>query len=265
MTQASSLFLNRPLMLSSARSALLKRSFEAGAGAEAFFGERDTDAQSYEVVQGVALIPVSGILLPGRGWSWSGATYYQDIRKALNSALDDPAVSRIALMVNSPGGTVSECFDTAEMIYQARDVKPIWAILNDAAYSAAYAIASAADFITVPQMGGTGSIGCVGMHIDITDALDKAGIKVTTFQYGARKTDGYPTTPMTDSARERAQAEIDEMGDFFVQTVARNRGIAADVVRNTQAGTYLGRHGVEIGLADEIATPEEAIAAFLKL
>jgi len=264
--EVASLFLNRPIALASARLALMRSAFERGADAESFLGDRlpDQDAP-YQVIGGIAIIPVLGVLLPGSGWCWSGATYYRDIRICLAAALEDPNVKSLALVINSPGGTVSECFDTADLIYGARGVKPIWAILDDVAYSAAYAIASAADFITVPRTGGTGSIGCVCMHVDITEALAEAGIKVTTFQFGERKTDSYPTTPLSDQARDRVQAEIDEMGEMFVALVARNRGLSPEIIRNTQAATYLGEHGVALGLADQIATPQEAIGALLKL
>jgi ClpP class serine protease len=43
--------------------------------------------------------------------------------------------------------------------------KPIHAILTENAYSAAYAIASAADRISVPRTGGVGSVGVITMHL----------------------------------------------------------------------------------------------------
>ncbi|GAB6854176.1 S49 family peptidase [Asaia astilbis] len=260
-----SLFLNRPIAFAESSLALLRLAFESGGSAVALLGERLSEPAPYEVIKGIAIIPVTGMLLPGSGLSWSEATYYQDIRQSLEAALEDPAVRSLALLVNSPGGTVSQCFDTAELIYQARGSKPIWAILDDAAYSAAYAIASAADFITVPRTGGTGSIGVVGMHLDVTASLADAGIKVTTFQFGERKTDSYPTTAMTEPARTRMQADIDELGEMFVALVARNRNISPESVRNTQAATFLGEKGVALGLADRTATPQEAISALLKV
>ncbi|WP_239021151.1 phage baseplate assembly protein [Novacetimonas hansenii] len=171
----STLLLNQPLALSAGRTAIMARLFRDGASAESFFGDKVRDDPPYEIHQGIAVIPISGVLLPGRGWSWSGVTYYSTIRASLADALDNPDVSKIALLINSPGGTVSECADTADVIHAARGIKPIWAILDDTAYSAAYALASSADFITVPRVGGVGSIGCVGMHVDITQALEKAG------------------------------------------------------------------------------------------
>ena len=48
------------------------------------------------------------------------------------------------------------------------------------------------------------------------------------------------------------------MGELFVETVARNRGLSVDVVRATEAGTFLGAKGVEAGLADTVMSPDAA-------
>jgi ClpP class serine protease len=138
------------------------------------------------------------------------------------------------------------------------------AIVDENAYSAAYALASAADQIFVPKTGGVGSIGVITMHVDVTKALEEMGIKVTTVQYGSRKSDSYPTTPLSEEARARIQQDIDTMGELFVETVARNRGIAAEKVRATEAGCFLGAAGVEQGLADGVMSPDEALLSLIE-
>ncbi|WP_196302053.1 S49 family peptidase, partial [Ralstonia solanacearum] len=45
-------------------------------------------------------------------------------------------------------------------------VKPVWAVANDMAFSAAYALASAASRLFVSRTGGVGSIGVIAMHVD---------------------------------------------------------------------------------------------------
>jgi ClpP class serine protease len=116
----------------------------------------------------------------------------------------------------------------------------------------------------VPRTGGTGSIGVVTMHVDITGAMEKFGVKVTTIQFGARKTDFYPTTPLSDAARDRMQAEVNELGEMFVEMVARNRDISTAAVRKTEAATFLGTAGVEQKLADAVMSPQDAFDALLE-
>jgi len=219
----------------------------------------------YDVVGGVAIIEVQGTLVQKLGTlrPYSGMSGYDGIRQNFLMALTDPDVEAIMLDVDSPGGEVAGCFDLVDTIYQARGDKPIWAILNESAYSAAYAIASAADRIVVPRTGGVGSIGVICAHVDFSKALTSAGIKVTFITYGDRKADGHSEIPLSDEAYERFQADINQMGELFAQTVARNRGIKADKVRETQAATYMAADGVAQGLADEVMAPDAAFRALL--
>lgn len=219
----------------------------------------------YDMAGAVAVIPVHGTLVQKTGAlrPWSGMTGYDGIRQAFLTAIEDPEVQAIALDIDSPGGEVSGCFDLVDTIYGARGDKPIHAILSESAYSAAYALASAADRITVPRTGGTGSIGVICMHVDFSQALTSAGFKVTFIQYGDRKADGHPEIPLSKEALTRFQRDINTMGELFVETVARNRNIAASVVRDTEAATYLGSAGVELGLADQVAAPDAAFRALL--
>lgn len=220
----------------------------------------------FDIVEGVAIIQVSGTLVQKLGTlrPYSGMTGYDGIRQNFLTALFDPKVKAIMLDIDSPGGEVSGCFDLVDLIYASRGKKPIWSILNESAYSAAYAIASAADRIYVPRTGGVGSIGVIWMHMDWSKALTSAGFKVTFITYGESKADGHPEIPLSGEALARFQADIDSMGGLFVSTVARNRNISADVVRDTQAATYMGPAGVSMGLADEVLAPDEAFMALLE-
>lgn len=219
----------------------------------------------YDMAGNVAVVPVHGTLVQKTGAlrPYSGMTGYDGIRQAFLTAVDDPQVQAIVLDVDSPGGEVTGCFDLVDTIYGARGVKPIHAILNETAYSAAYALASAADHITVPRTGGVGSIGVICMHVDWSQALTNAGLRVTFITYGDRKADGHPEIPLSKEAVTAFQEQINTMGELFVETVARNRNIAASKVRDTEAATYLGSAGVELGLADQVAAPDAAFRALL--
>ena len=219
------------------------------------------------VVGGVAVIPVEGTLVHRLGSvePYSGMTGYDGTRIQFAAAWDDPAVRAIVLDIDSPGGEVSGCFDLADTIFAARltGEKPIWAILDESAYSAAYAIASACTHVTVPRTGGVGSVGVIAMHVDLSKSLSAAGVAVTLITYGAHKADGADVAPLSREARERFQADVDAMGDLFVETVARNRGLATAAVKATEAATYLGAAGVAVGFADDVAAPDAAFTELL--
>ncbi|BET09426.1 S49 family peptidase [Pandoraea sputorum] len=225
----------------------------------------EPDYRYYEVVRGIAIIPITGTLVHKSGYMrpTCGMTGYDGIRANLSMALDDPAVRAVMLDIESGGGEVAGCFDLVDAIYNARGKKPIWAVLSESAFSAAYAIASAADRITVPRTGGTGSVGVICAHVDFSQALAKDGITVTMIHYGDRKADGNEFNPLSDVALARYQADVDAMGELFVKTVARNRKLSVASVRGTQATTFLGAEGVEIGFADAVMAPDEAFRSLL--
>lgn len=229
------------------------------------YGPRDLNEKGYDVAGSVAVIPVHGTLVQKLGTlrPYSGMTGYDGIRQAFLTALYDPEVKAIVLDVDSPGGEVAGCFDLADVIYNARGAKPIWSILNESAYSAAYALASSADRIIVPRTGGVGSIGVICMHVDMSKALTSAGLQVTFITYGARKADGHSEIPLSPEALAAFQADIDTMGELFVDTVARNLGQAASKIKATQAGTFLGARGVAMGLAHEVAAPDAAFRSLI--
>ena len=226
--------------------------------------ERSSD-RAYDVVGGVAIIPVQGTLVAKLGSlrPFSGMTGYDGIRINFLAAIHDESVHGIVLDIDSPGGEAAGMFDLADTIFAARGIKPIHAILNENAYSAAYAIASAADRIIVPRTGGTGSVGAIVLHADLTKALSQAGVTVTLIRYGELKFEGSPYEVLSPEALGRAQADVDIIGEMFVEMIARNRGMAAAAVKATQAGLYLGAAGVAVGFADAVMAPDAAFSALL--
>jgi capsid assembly protease len=261
---------NTPLALqpAAAHALLAHRAMQAGhpTASMAPVDAHPSQSAGYEVFSGVALIPIHGVLMQTLGvlHPWFGMSGYDGIRQNILMALADPDVRAVALDIDSPGGTVSGCFDLADTMYQARGEKPIWAILNEQACSAAYALASAAEVVTVPRTGSTGSIGIIYLHVDMSQAHQDAGLNVTLLTYGARKADGHPALPLSEDARARFEAEIDQMGELFVETVARNRGLSPQAVRHTEAATFLGAAGVDAGLADAVISPDAAFRALLQ-
>lgn len=221
----------------------------------------------FDVVEGVALIEVTGTLVHKLGSirPYSGMTGYDGIRAAFLTALATPDVRAIVLDIDSPGGEVAGCFDLVDTIAAARGVKPIWAILSENACSGAYAIAAAADRISVPRTGSTGSIGVITMHVDWSKAMASDGVSVTLLTYGDRKADGNMYEPLADQARVAIQADLDAMGELFVSSVAAHRRLPPEIVRGQQAAVYLGAAGVAAGLADVVAAPDEAFGQLLNI
>lgn len=217
----------------------------------------------YVVKAGILHIPVKGALLHNFPYAMgSYATGYYYIQKALERGLADPEVKGIALVCDTPGGHVAGCFELCDRIYDARKVKPIRAFAHEHAYSAGYAVASAAQQITVSKTGGVGSIGVVTMHINFQKALEMEGVEITFIYAGEHKVDGNPYQALSAGAKKRIQTRIDETYGVFVSQVARNRKLSTKEVASTEALTYTASEAVSEGLADKIGAFDEAMAEF---
>jgi signal peptide peptidase SppA len=217
----------------------------------------------YVVRDGMLHIPVKGVLLHDFPWSLgSWATGYIYIARALERGLADPMVRAIALICDSPGGEVAGCFELVDKIYAARAVKPIRAFAHESAYSAGFAVASAAEHIVVSRTGGVANIGVVTMHVDVSGAMDEAGIKITFIFSGKHKVDGNAYEALPADVKKRWQAQIDDLYGIFCASVARNRGMSDADVRATEALDYTAKEAVEKGLADSIGPLDDAVAAF---
>ncbi|SFK73074.1 S49 family peptidase [Celeribacter marinus] len=210
----------------------------------------------YPVVDGIAVIEISGVLIHRGGWigQSSGQTSYEGIAAQIDAAANDPAVRALALEIDSFGGEVAGVFDLADRIRAIRATKPVWAFVAEHAFSAGYALASQADRILLPRTGAVGSIGVVVMHADMSGQLDQDGMRVTLIHSGAHKIDGNPYEPLPEDVRGDIQSEIDVLRFLFAETVAAGRAglLSEEAALATEAATYRGVDAVAAGLADEV-------------
>lgn len=213
---------------------------------------------------GIAVIPILGTLVKrSLGMeAASGMTSYSEIAAMLDAAVADPMVSGILLDIDSPGGEASGSFELARRVREAAAIKPVWAVANDAAYSAAYAIAASAQRLFVTETGGVGSIGVIALHVDqsIKDAND--GYRYTAITAGAHKNDYSPHEPLSDAAKSELQSEVDRLYAIFTEHVAAMRGLDLDAVRATEAGLYFGGNAVAQGLADGVQSLDATLTEF---
>ena len=223
---------------------------------------RDAPAQTPKI----AVIPIHGTLVRRTVGleAESGLTSYAGLAAQLDAALVSPEVAAILLDIDSPGGESGGVFDLADRIRAASQIKPVWAVANDMAFSAAYALASAASKVFVSRTGGVGSIGVIAMHVDQSEKDVQDGVRYTAVFAGDRKNDLNPHEPISSEAHVFLKAEVNRIYGLFVETVARNRGIEPSTVRDTEAGLFFGQAAVAIGLADAIGTFDDAVAQLLE-
>lgn len=236
--------------------------------ASRFYGEvartEDGAPMPYRRTQeGVAIITLVGEWVNRGGYvgASSGVISYEGFKYQLEVAGRDPRTRGVILDMESPGGEAVGAFEAAAAVRRLAQIKPVWAVVNGMAASAAYAIASAATRIISMPTGISGSIGVVLAHFDYSEMLAKEGIKPTFIHAGANKVDANPYQALPEAVRDKLQAEINTFYDLFVETVAAGRqGLTAKAIRGTEAGTFMGAEALELGLIDALGTFEGALA-----
>jgi len=218
--------------------------------------------RGYKIVDGVAVINISGVTVHRSRMETMSSMLlgYNDITTDVEHAMDNPDVHAILRVYDSPGGESSGAFEHADRMREMLGKKPMVSIADCFACSAAYLAGSAADEFVVSRTGYAGSIGVVMRHMDMSRALALEGVNVTQIYAGSHKVDGNPFNPLPESVRADFQEEVDGLYEMFIETVALNRRISAEALRNTQADVYRGQKAVTVGLADRVSTTDNLIA-----
>lgn len=229
----------------------------------AFNRKLSEEEPAYKVSDGIAVLPIVGALSKRTSfWSWFfDLSSYESISKSFLQAMDDPAVRGIVLDIDSPGGVVNGLEAIGELVFENRGKKPVVTFANGLMASAAYWLGSAADRIVGTKTSEVGSIGVLMVHVDASRLYEKYGIKLTYLSAGKYKTIGNPAEPLSETAREVFQAELDKIYSIFVNTVARNRDVSEDHVREKMANgrVFIGTDAKAVGLVDEIGSLETAM------
>ena len=186
-----------------------------------------------------------------------GDTYNQQwVLDSIQNALWDRDNRAILLYIETPGGTVYESDEVylALQEYKEYTGRPVYAYMAAQATSGGYYIAAAADEICANRNTITGSIGVIfGQSIDMTEFLNRYGIKMTTVTAGKNKNMFSIDEPVTAEHLSIMQSVADEAYDQFVQIVAEGRGMTiAQVERLADGRIYSAKQALENGLIDGI-------------
>ncbi|WP_429169479.1 S49 family peptidase [Aeromonas hydrophila] len=228
----------------------------------ASFSERGARSRSYALVDGIAVLPISGTLAHKWGGLQPscGVTGYDGIQARMNQALADPEVRGILLDTDTGGGGVAGAFDCTDIIARANKIKPVWSLCYDMHCSAGQLLVSGAGRRLITQTGIAGSIGVVIAHMDVSEMLKQTGRKVTLIHAGSNKVDGNPYEALPERVRAKLQADVEATRLRFANTVSRHTGLSVDRILAQEAGTFEGQAAIEQGLADELVNGADAVA-----
>ena len=218
-------------------------------------GFPERKARGYELVGGVAVIPVTGPIVREQGWYGTG----QDaVSSALKAALADPSARAILFDITSPGGVVAGTKELADAIAEARTKKRCAAYANGLCASAAYWLASATGTVYAPLTATVGSVGVIMSVANYSKLNEKWGVSYTYITGGKWKAVGNGDTPLTDEERQYLQERITALHQIFKADVGRHMGLTADPQLWGEAQLLLAQPARELGLVTDIVRDRDA-------
>lgn len=215
----------------------------------------------------VAVLPIRGVMSHRLGSmsEFSGGTSTERAMKSLDGLMADNDVKAVVLDIDSPGGTTDGIIEAAAHVYGYRNAdKPLVAVANAMAASAAYWLGSQAQELSVTPSGSAGSIGVYSIHEDFTRALEAEGVGIEIIRSSQFKIEANPYEPLSAEGRAAVQADVNTFGGFFHDDVARGRGVKSARVAESfgQGRMVLAADAVKRGMADRIATLEDVLNRF---
>lgn len=231
--------------------------------ARSLLHEEPDDAPPYELVDGVAVIPMEGVITRLGGWYGTGL---RGLQTALDQALTDPAARAVLFSIYSPGGSASGVKEFSDAIFAARRVKPCAAWVDGLCASAAYWLASATGAVFAGPSAIVGSIGVILRHLDKSGLNTQLGLAFTYVTAGTYKAVGNPDAALSDRDKSVLQTRVDAFYELFCGDVAQRMGLASDNRTAWADGRdFLANEAEQLGLVTALVSSRaDAIQKLLK-
>lgn len=221
-----------------------------------FFSGVDVESLSGNV----AIISIEGIITSSEeeGLSFESVAPSPEIIELIEKADENSNIKAIILEINSPGGSGVASEEIANAIKKTNKTTVAW--IREIGTSGAYWVASAADYIVADRISITGSIGVIGSYLEFPGFLERYNVTYRRLVSGKYKDIGTPLREMTSEEQAIFQKILDDMRDYFVSEVAKNRQMSKkDVEKLANGLLYLGTQAKELGLVDELGSKDEVV------
>lgn len=219
---------------------------------------QDDDASKAKVANKVPVMVLSGPIMERTdplALFGSEGTTLRGLKEKVRQAAADEDVAAVVLRFESPGWNLAQAIEFHDVLLEFKDSgKPLYASFDSAGLGV-YPIATAADEIVIPPVGGLDLVGMNAAMFYFKDMLGKLGIQADGVNTGKFKDAFDPF--IRDSMGEGTRIQITElMNDLFgtlVQEVAQNRGISEDeAFEILTLGPYTSDKALEIGAVDRV-------------
>ena len=213
----------------------------------------------------IAVIYVEGAIVSGHSqpspFGQAGGAYSGDIRKALETAAEDPSIKAVVMRIDSPGGSAEASEVILNATKRVQSHKPLIVSMGDVAGSGGYYIACGADTIFADRATVTASIGVVGGKLVTADMWNKLGVNWIGYQRGANADIFNSERPFDASQRQLLERYMQSVYDVFKGHVAAGRGdkLTKDLDELAGGRVFTGKQALELGLVDRIGGLQAAV------
>jgi len=189
----------------------------------------------------------------------------QKLYKMIDDLADNPKAKAVILWLDTPGGSAVAGEETFRHLRELSAKKPVVAVMRSLSASAGYMIALGADQIFAREGTITGSIGVIVESAEITDLVEKLGIKPIIIKSSPLKASPSPLEKVTPESERVMRDLINDFYNHFVDIVAERRKLPREkVVMLADGRVYSGKSAFQNKLIDAIGGEEDAMEWLVK-
>jgi len=226
-------------------------------------GKRHSDERlsSVRIFGDVAVLPMYGALFPRASlMTLSGGTDVQTLSNQYAILLEDRSINAIVLDIDSPGGTVVNTGEFSKFLFTSRGTKRTVTFYSGYGASSGFWIGSSTGESFGAPSSVPGSIGVMSVLRDESKKEENEGVITKTIISSQSPLKN--TELENNEALQARQTLVNDMAEVFINDVARNRGVTADVVKTTfgRGGVMIAEKAMQVGMIDGISSLFELIA-----
>lgn len=221
----------------------------------------------------VLLVDVSGLLSFRKPRTFPGFPEGESLparlREDLDRAREDSRIRALLVRIDSPGGTVTASdvlFHEIRSFADEREV-PVVAVVVEDALSGGYYVALAADEIVAHPTAIVGSVGVFVPKLDVSELLDRWGVRSELTKSGAQKDLLSPLRPLSPEERETLQTIVHALHERFEEAVRTRRPGATteDLQVIATSAPFTAARALELHMVDRLGYIEDAFQSAVAL
>lgn len=177
----------------------------------------------------------------------------------LDTARKNSHIKGVLIDIDSPGGAVAPSIEIAYAIKRLQAAKPVVVYSSGLLASGGYYAAIWADEIIANPGAMVGSIGVIIQGADLSELMNKVGIKTQVVKAGKYKQVGTADREWTPYERNELTKVVQGTYSMFVDDVATARGLdPKKSVHYANAHIFTAAQAQEAGLVDTLAVGYDA-------